>query len=190
MKSKLYKLIFALAFSVAFCCCDETVAQLPAPNQIVVNTGGTLFLSGIEVIPNNTNIKLNGGEIDIIGGGTETVGKLTLSKDSAINIDTLMNFSLYFKNSSMEKWKGNLIITGWTGDAYGGYTTKIFVGNNANGLNQNQLNSISFAGFGNGAILLGSGELCPIAVPELNPWTGAVAIFLLIVAIECRMKKR
>src|SRR5690606_16943520 len=98
-------------------------------------------------------------------GFAEKLGTLTLSSNSTIDLGTGIHL-LEFSNSSSIAWSGTLTIYDWVGSPSGGTQGRIFFGNNASGLTSAQLAQISFNGFGPGAILLSSGELVPIAIPE------------------------
>lgn len=147
-------------------------------SSITVNSGGTLLLSQHNQIKNSTNLILNGGTFSTgdTTGFSEKLGTLTLSANSTINLGTGIHL-LQFDDSSALAWSGTLTIYGWTGTiGTTGTQGKIFFGSNASGLTALQLAQISFNGFGPGAILLSSGELVPVAIPEAGPVFAAIAL--------------
>ncbi len=151
-----------------------------AGSAITVNSGGTLLLGNSNQIINTANLTLNSG---ILSTGTtvgysETLGTLTLSGTSSIDLGTASHL-LQFANSSAlsGSWSGHLTINGWTGiPETSGTSGKIFFGNNVSGLTAGQLAMISFNGFGPGAMLLTTGELVPVAVPEAQSILAALLI--------------
>lgn len=158
-----------------------------AGSAITVNSGGTLLLASNNQINNAANLTLNSGILSTgeSVGYSETLGTLTLSGTSSIDLGTAAHL-LQFANSSAlsGSWSGTLTINGWTGiPETSGTSGQIFFGNNASGLTSGQLAMISFTGFGPGAMLLTSGELVPVAVPE--PET-ILAALLIAGAVGCR----
>jgi autotransporter-associated beta strand protein len=159
-----------------------------AGSVITVNSGGTLLLSASEQINNAANLTMNSGTLatsDI--NGIETLGTLTLTGNSVIDLGNAA-YLLKFANSSAMSWSGTLTIYGWmTTPATSGTQNQIYFGNNASGLTNAQLAMVSFNGFGPGAMLLSSGELVPVAVPEAGPF---VAAALLVLAVAWRERRR
>jgi len=156
-----------------------------AGSAITVNSGGTLLLGSNNQINNAANLTLNSGIFstgDTVGF-SETLGTLTISGTSSIDLGTAAHM-LNFANSSALSgiWSGHLTIYGWTGlPETSGTSGQIYFGNNVSGLTSNQLAMISFNGFGPGAMLLTNGELVPVAVPEAEAIL-AGALLALIVA--------
>lgn len=146
-------------------------------SSIRVNSGGTLQLANANQIKNTTTLTLAGGTFSTGAtvGFSEQLGALTLSGNSSIDLGTGIHL-LQFANSSSIAWTGTLTIYNWTGTTTGGSQGRIFFGNNASGLTSSQLAKITFDGFGPGAILLSSGELVPIAIPEPETIAAALGI--------------
>ena len=160
-----------------------------AGSAITVNCGGTLLLSSSEQINNTAGLNLAGGTLATANiAGIETLGALTLSGTSSIDLGTAA-YLLQFANSSSlsSSWSGSLTIYGWTGvPNASGTAGQLFFGNNISGLTSSQLSMISFNGFGGSAILLTSGELVPMAVPEAQTVVAALLLILLVLSREIR----
>jgi len=149
-----------------------------ASSSVVVNSGGTLLWGASDQINNSAAITLNGGTLTTgTGVGySEQVGTLTLSSSSTINLGTAAHM-LQFADSSALAWTGTLTIYGWTGIAgTSGTQGQIYVGTNLSGLTASQLASVNFDGFGPGAMLLTSGELVPIPIPDAPTVLAALAL--------------
>lgn len=125
-------------------------------------TTGTLQLGAADRISNSSNMVLNGGTFSTGSstGYSETVGTLNLNNNSVISLGS-GDHTLTFANSSAVAWAGStLTITGWTGTAgSSGTAGKIMVG--VGGLSEAQLAKISFTGYAETPIILGTGELVP-----------------------------
>lgn len=125
-------------------------------------TTGTLQLGAADRISNSSNMVLNGGTFSTgsSSGYSETLGTLNLNNNSIIALGT-GDHTLTFANSSAVAWAGStLTINGWTGTAgSSGTAGKIMVG--VGGLSEAQLAKISFAGYTETPIILGTGELVP-----------------------------
>ena len=112
-------------------------------------TGGTLRLGSGGVIPDASNVVLDGGNISTgaAAGFSETVGTLNLNANSTIAMGTGVH-TITFAASNAVSWAGNLLtITGWTGPNNGvgaGTAGRIFIGNTANGLTPSQLSRVIF----------------------------------------------
>jgi autotransporter-associated beta strand protein len=154
-----------------------------AGSAITVNSGGTLLLGSSNQIIDSANLTLAGGTLstgDTVGF-SETLGTLTLSGTSSIDLGTAAHM-LNFANSSALSgaWSGTLTIYGWTGlPQTSGTSGQIYFGSNVSGLTPSQLAMISFSGFGGGSILLTSGELVPTAIPEAGTVVAAALLALL-----------
>ncbi len=161
-----------------------------AGSAITVNSGGTLLLGNNNQINDAANLTLNSGTLstgDTVGF-SETLGTLTLSGTSSIDLGTAVHL-LQFANSSALSgvWSGSLTIYGWTGvPNTSGTSGQIYFGNNVTGLTNSQLSQISFNGFAGGAMLLTSGELVPMAVPETGTVVAAFLLVLLVLHREIR----
>ncbi len=142
-------------------------------SNIRVNANGTLLLAGSgNRLGDTSSLTLAGGTFDT-GGLSETVGALTLSSDSILNLRSagVVRFAV----SQTSTWSGVLSIWNWTGNLSGGGASQIFVGNDQSGLSASQLSEISFySGSGTGflgtARLNANGEIIP--VPEPATWLG------------------
>jgi hypothetical protein len=148
-----------------------------AGNSIILNGGGTLLISDSNQIGNTTNMIMSGGTLALGNSGSESLGTLTLTANSIIDLVSISNFDLYFGNSAMNLWSGTLTINNWSGDQTGGTNSRIFFSNNSSGLTSGQLSQINFSGWGSGAILLSNGELVPNIVPEARTIVAVLIIF-------------
>jgi len=155
-----------------------------------VNSGGTLLLGNTNQIIDSANLTLNGGTFSTgeTVGFSETLGTLTLSGTSSIDLGTASHLLQFADSSALSgAWSGALTIYGWTGFPYtSGTAGQIFFGNNSSSLTSGQLSMISFDGFGSGAILLTTGELVPVAVPEPH---AILAALLIAAAIAYRERR-
>ena len=163
---------------------------LGSTGNVAINAGGTLLLGGTgNRIADTAPITLAGGTFNT-GGLSETVGTLTLSSSSIIDMGASVSI-LHFADSHLEGWTGTLSIWNWSGNpAIGGGTDQLFFGNGSgSGLTASQLTQIKFYS-DNGATILpyapgfsaftgGFGEIVP--VPE--PSDVAVAMGLLGLAV-------
>lgn len=143
-----------------------------AGNNVTVNSGGTLLFSGTSTtrMSNTAGITLAGGTLtaqDV----TETVGTLTLTAASVINLGTdAGNDDLTFAN--LTDTGGSVVIYNWSGNQYSsGTDDRIFVTGAAPGT---IFADVTFNGFNQGAIVLASRELVPI--PEPGTVLGGILI--------------
>jgi len=158
-----------------------------AGTAVTVNAGGTLMLGGADQINDSANLTLNGGTFSSGNGFSESLGTLTMTGNSTIDLGSAIHM-LEFTNSSATAWSGALTIYGWQGLAgTSGTNGQIFVGSNLSGLTNAQLALISFDGFGPGAMLLTDGELVPVPVPEAPV---VISALLLLLAVGFREKTR
>jgi hypothetical protein len=130
-----------------------------------------LTIGAPEVLSNTGTIVLDGGTLrtGAATGYSETLGLLIVPNTATIALGTGTH-SLTFAPSSGLIWSGaSLTITGWTGTPGStGTAGKIFFGTAAGNLSSAQLAKIIFAGFpGTTSTLLSTGELVPIASPNL-----------------------
>ena len=138
-------------------------------------TAGTIQLGASNVLPNNA-VTLGGGILNTgTGGGfSETIGDLTVSTNSSINLGTGVH-TLTIANSSANTWSATtLAINGWTGTGGIANTAtqgKIMVG--TGGLSAAQFAKITFTGFNPGATITASGELVPVVTAYYS--TGSAA---------------
>jgi autotransporter-associated beta strand protein len=151
-----------------------------AGSSVRVNSGGSLRLAAANQIRDTTGLILAGGTFitGASGGHSDTLGSMTLSATSTINLGTGVH-QLVFANSSAISWTGTLNISNWTGSGgSSGTQGQIFFG--VGGLTTTQLAQVQFSGFAPGAILLSSGELVPIPEPRVILAAAGLALFILI----------
>ncbi len=154
-------------------------------NQTVTSGGpveinqGTLLLGASNIIANTVQIKLSGGTL-ATGGYSDTVGKLTLSASSTIDMGS-GNSILTFDSATYSG--GTLTVTNWNGSASGGGTDQILFNTAPSAT---FLANVYWAGLGTtGAMMIGN-EMVPI-VPE----PGTVAGGLLLVGFALwRLRRR
>lgn len=135
-------------------------------------TSGTLRLGASGVVPNTSNVTMNGGTFSTgsSSGYNETVGTLTLNASSIIALGT-GSHSLNFAASNGTSWTGaaTLTITGWQGswNSTSGTSGKIYTGSSAE-LSAGKLSQIRFLNSGTGsyhtATQLSDGEIVPTSV--------------------------
>ena len=128
-------------------------------------SGGTLTLGASEVIPNGSQIILNGGILKT-GAFSETYSTLNLLENSTVNLDASIQ-THNFLASNLIGWTAGktLTIIGWSGgyNSTSGTGGKIFFGNNASGLTITQLSQIKFFNgtVNSDALQLLTGEVVP-----------------------------
>ncbi len=163
---------------------------LGGTSQITVNTGGTLMLAGTgDRIKDSTPMTLAGGTFQTMGQ-SETLGVLTLSASSTIDLGAGASI-LRFDDSSAASWTGGAILNiwNWTGSfdgwsSPGGGTDQIYFGNGSNSMTLAQGQQIRFysdAGItpvGTYGQILCNGEVVP--VPEPATWIAAAAMLALL----------
>jgi autotransporter-associated beta strand protein len=169
---------------------------LGGTSQITVNTGGTLLLSGTgDRIKDSTPVTLAGGTLNTMGL-SETVGVLTLTANSVIDLAGGASI-LRFDNSSAATWTGGVFLDIWNwsgnpanvGDGGGG-TDQVYFGNDLNGLTAGQLAQIRFftdSGmtlFPGPATILCTGEVVP--VPEPATWFAIFGLMAVVGLVERR----
>ena len=166
----------------------NAASALGSTTAITVNSGGSLLISASNAVNNSANISLNGGTIALSQTMSDTVGTLTLSANSVIDLASASGArSLTFAASNGTSWAGaSLQIWNWNGTnmygtSYGDGDRQIFFGNSASGLDQAQLDKISFysgsgTGFIGNAFIRSTGEIAAIPEPEVY----ATAILLLL----------
>ncbi len=168
-----------------------STGALAATSGIAVNTGGTLLLSGSgNRISDSAVVALGGGTFNT-SGLSETVGALTLSASSVIDLGTNASANSLIFAASAGTWTGTLSIYNWTGvPSVGGGPDHVFFGTDGSGLNAGQLGQISFfSGPGTGFLgsggILGNGEIVP--VPEPSTILAALALLGLAGWREARL---
>jgi hypothetical protein len=161
-----------------------------APTALNLNAG-TLVLGGAEKIANGTAINLNGGTINT-GGFSETVGALTLSSNSTINLGAGAS-TLTFTNLAGYTSGQQLTITGWDGNfASGGTLDHIYFTTSVT--NSAFLANVVFSGFNGGVggseiILQSNGLYELVPVPEPTTILGGMALAGLVAFRERRRIK-
>ena len=158
---------------------------LGATSSITVSSGGTLLFSNVTTdrIRDAAPINLNGGRLETGGLSEGTpaapgMGALTLTLTNTIDLGT-GNSIISFADSSGQTWTGaTLRIVNWTGTVgLGDGTDQVYFGTTSGGLNQGQLDQISFYSDAAGLNFLGTGMILPdgevVPVPEPATWAGA-----------------
>ena len=172
---------------------NSTGNAINSSSSITVESGALLILGASNQIGDGVGLVLNGGTF-IVGtaaaGYSETLGTLTLSADSTIDLGSYSTGlrQLSFANSSVISWATNavLTITNWQGVALqSSDAVEILFG--VGGLTSAQLGQIYFANQNiNGGALIGSqGELAPI--PEADIFWGALAVVVVVCYRERRL---
>ncbi|NJK91311.1 MAG: hypothetical protein HC904_05450 [Blastochloris sp.] len=171
-------------------------------NSIDMNSGTLLLLSAANEINDTANLTLRGATVQVnnLSGHTETLGTLTLTATSTLNLGTGSSI-INFANSAAAPWTGGSAfrITNWSGipstDGIngGGGTDQVYFGTTSGGLTASQLSQIVFInpfgdGIDYGAIILADGEVVP--VPEPSTWLTASLLLLFIIAWERRRRIR
>lgn len=152
---------------------------LGSTSGIVVNTGGSLLVSASNAVGDSTGVTLAGGNLSFSGTVTDTIGVLTLSANSTIDLGS----------GSVVATFSNLVMNGYTLDIYnwsgntlwdptpGGGTDQVIIGTALGDSDLQRINFYSGAGSGflSTAFQLGDNEI--IAVPEPGTWiTGALLL--------------
>jgi hypothetical protein len=90
---------------------------LTATEGITVNNGGSLILGGSgDLIGNTTDVILNGGELNLgVNGGTETIGTLTLTSDSVLNLSGTGSSLAFTGSDSFDPGSFTLEVWNWDG---------------------------------------------------------------------------
>jgi fibronectin-binding autotransporter adhesin len=168
---------------------NKTAGTNAIAGAITLNSGGTLMLNNADQIADSSGLTMAGGTFSTGTGFSESLGVLTLTSDSTINLGDSIHL-LAFANSSSAIWSSGAVLTinGWTGqEQTPGTAGRIFVGTNLGGLTSTQLSQISFTGFAPGAILLSDGELVPVVIPEGET---VFVVLLVLAAVGWRERKR
>ncbi|MBI3879937.1 MAG: autotransporter-associated beta strand repeat-containing protein, partial [Verrucomicrobia bacterium] len=167
------------------------VDQQIGGSTVVINQG-TLLLGAAQRINGQANLNLAGGTLDT-GGLSDTIGTLTLSATSTLEMGNGASI-LHFGKSSSATWTGGVLnIVDWTGSGPGGGgggTDQIYFGTDASGLTSGELSLIRFVD-PNGltgtyaATMLSSGEIVPVPEPAT-----IVSVIFLIGWVGCRERAR
>ena len=170
-------------------------------NSTVINVdGGSFLVTASNAVNDNAAINLNGGTLAVSGTFEETVGALTLSANSTID---LAGFTGTLRFGSVGSWDAgtNLAIWNWNGiNQYGtpvgdGANNRHVVFTNNSGLS-NYLDRISFysdsgSSFVGNAFEEGfSGGTEIIAVPEAETYLAAIVLLAGIVIQYLRLRAK
>jgi autotransporter-associated beta strand protein len=154
--------------------------------SITVNNGGSLLVTASNAVADSATVTLAGGTLAITGTTTDTMGPLTLTANSIINLLGLTG-SITFSSATGWAPSATLQIWNWTGEnqfgtpvGNGSTTRQIFFSDNGSSLSENMLDRISFysgngTGFA-GTAFMRSNEIAPVPEPE------AVVTALLLMA--------
>jgi autotransporter-associated beta strand protein len=148
---------------------------LQSTSGITVNSGGSLLVSASNAVNNSAGITLDGGTLAIAGITTESVGALSLSSNSVIDLgagDATLTFA-----SLTAELTSSTQLSIWN---YSLYTDQIFITSSTNVAGSlSQISFYSGAGTGflsNGFYDSGTGELYAVPEPEVY----ATALLLLL----------
>ncbi|MES2308426.1 MAG: hypothetical protein V4507_06155 [Verrucomicrobiota bacterium] len=153
-----------------------------ASTSIAVGLGSALTWNASEQLVNTANISVSGGTLNL-SGKSETVGTLTTTGNSIINLSTTS--SIIFSDSSINLWSGTLKLYNYDNTDVIGFST-------STGLTASQLSMINFYSDA-GTTLLGSGGkldsngFLTLAIPEPQSMA-LLLIALMIVAIPFRKR--
>lgn len=160
---------------------------LGGATSVTVSNTGSLLISEDNAVNNAATVNLAGGKLAMGGTTNDTLGALTLSANSVIDLGSFSG-NLSFAASNGASWTVNTTLSIWNwngtsqyGTSYGAGDRHIFFGSNASGLLSSQLNQISFYS-DNGNSFIGKawinsyGEIG--AVPEPEAIVTAVVLLL------------
>ena len=155
--------------------------------SLTINAGSTLLLSGTGVsdrINNAATVNLNGGTLSASGTISETMGALTLSTNSTIDLGTGSGTITFASINQVAS--SVLTVNNWTA----GGTDRLYF-TNTSGLTPAFLAQIQFSGYGVGATIIGN-ELVPLssAIPESDNIIGGIFLILLIAGFEFRRQQK
>jgi len=159
-----------------------TEIRVAAEFNLVKIQDGTLLLGGNDLLTGTPNVRMEGGGAVLATGGyNESVGTLTMTANSIIDVGGSAGSVLNFVDSSGIVWSsGILTITNWSGiHTVGGGIDRVHFGTTSSGLTQSQVDKIKFInpyGLAPGtydAIILSTGEVVPyVPVPEPSTMAG------------------
>lgn len=155
--------------------------------SLTINAGSTLLLSGTGVsdrINNAATVNLNGGTLSASGTISETMGALTLSANSTIDLGTGSGTITF---ASINRIASSVLtVNNWTS----GGTDRLYF-TSTSGLTPAFLAQIQFSGYGVGATIIGN-ELVPLssAIPESDNILAGVLLLLLIAGFEFRRQQK
>ncbi len=155
-----------------------SAGALGATSSVTLNSGGTLLLSGAPTadrINNTAGLALAGGTLNQ-NGATETMGILTLTANSVINLGAAGG--LTFANTTWSPGTFTLTINGWTGTSgAAGSSTGATLSFNST-MSGQTLNNINFVGYAWGGYVLSTGEIIPVPEPA-SIMAGLLLVLLL-----------
>jgi autotransporter-associated beta strand protein len=172
--------------------------------NITLNPGGSLLVTADDAIGTNTGIALNGGTLAFGAGYNGTVGALTLSANSTIDLGTSSNgVLLRFTNINWNNPNALLSIYNWTGNTEysgtpGGGLDQVVFGNATTPvLSTSQLQQINFysgtteSSFIANAFQITSGTYNReiIAVPEPETYITGVILLLGFTFYQIRLAR-
>jgi autotransporter-associated beta strand protein len=174
---------------------------LGGTSQIIVNNGGSFLVTADDAVNDNANVTLAGGTLAVNGTFNESVGLLTLSANSVIDLNGY-NGTLRFAGVGSWANTANLAIWNWNGiNQYGtpvgdGASNRHVVFTDATGLDS-YLDRISFysgsgTGFSGNAFEQGfsGGGTEIIAVPETETYFYAVVLLAGVVVQYLRRRAK
>ena len=133
---------------------------------------GTLALGANNVLPASSPMILSGGTLATDSfSQTNSLGTLTLTNDSMIDMGAVGGSILNFADSHLMSWSGTLTISNWNGSLSGGGADELFFGSSYSALAPWQLNDVIFTN-PNGlsgsyqAEILATGEIVPVPEPS------------------------
>lgn len=172
--------------------------SLTVTSNVTLNTGGTLLLNGNNQLNSTASVQLSGGRLDLSNNGTtQTLGALTLTATSILNLGANVTATMFFADSSGQTWNGasQLRVFNWSGTAANGvvYGTNSDVLNfTTGGLNSGQVAQVMFYS-DEGTDFLGEGVMLPdgTIVPVPEPATVAAGLgTALLVAWRFRPRRK
>jgi autotransporter-associated beta strand protein len=162
---------------------------LGSTSSVVVNTGGSLLVTASNAVNDSAAVTLAGGTLAVNGTFNETVGLLTLSANSTID---LAGFTGTLRFSGVGSWAGGTTLAIWNWNGFNQYGTPVgdgadnrhvvFTSNTGLDAYLNRISfysdsGSSFAGTGFEQGFSGGGtEIIPVPEPE----TWATGILLLL----------
>jgi hypothetical protein len=145
--------------------------------------GGTLLLGGSNVLPDNANLTLSGGNLST-GGYSDSLNALSLTSNGIINMGSGSGSEITF--ASAGAWSGILSVWNYTGAPWTNGSDKLIF-SNPSGVNLTQVQFYS----DEGTTLIGTGgagfignELVPVPEP-----TAFATALLLLISVGYRERK-
>ena len=153
---------------------------------------GTLTLGVNNALPTGSAIVFSGGTLATDAfSQTNSLGALTLSADSSIDMGAIGSSTLNFADSHSTPWACTLWVANWNGSLSGRGADQLFFGFSASALTAGQLNEITFTNpnglLGNyQARILPTGEVVPVPEPSTLAMLLAAGLGLLIYTLRGR----